>query len=60
MGMNMVKAITVKTYVLELTEQEAHFLKGWMQNPLSDKEHPLASKCRENIFYGLKDVLENN
>lgn len=57
---------TKKTYLIEFTYDEIMFLKRLTQNQLYDfpvpfdQENPFEQKNRENIFFAIKDALENN
>jgi hypothetical protein len=57
-GVNMVevRVTTKKVVALVLSEQEARWLKGVMQNPLFHDESEEDSVTRYTIFNGLKDA----
>ena len=41
---------------LILTEEEAKYIKGLVQNPISNNETPFTASIRESIFHALKDI----
>lgn len=45
---------TVKVFTLKLSEDEAKWLQGVMQNPLIPDESPTEKRFRELLFFALK------
>ena len=63
-SIDMDKIITKKksTYVLELPEEHANWLRGVLQNPLNDikpdDENDYNKRMRHAIFAALKEVMQ--
>lgn len=47
----------IKTVQLTLTEAEAHWVKGLMQNPMCENESTEDSDNRYKLFHALKQAL---